>query len=99
MPKFTHKKKTYFARCLQWTNNDEQVMALLRDANIEASPYGGDLMLRYDVKNNGTKHTVIDMFRKGMWVRVGENGAVKLMRNEDFKLKYEPLEVLPCDTN
>lgn len=91
MPKYTHKKKTYLARCVQWTNNYDQVIQLLNDAGVEVTPYEDSLILRYKAMDRDKPYSKIDTFTKGMWIRVGENGVVKIMKDEEFKLKYEPI--------
>lgn len=91
VPKFTHKKKTYLAQCMQWTYNYDQVMQLLNDAGVEVTPYEDYLVLRYNATDRDKPYTKIDTFKKGMWIRVGENGAVKIMKDEEFQLKYEAI--------
>lgn len=91
MTDYTHKKKTYYATCVQWNDNTDQVTQLLQDVCVEVTPYGDALMLRRQVIEHARPFTKIDMFYKGMWVRIGENGAMKLMTDDEFKLKYEPI--------
>jgi hypothetical protein len=87
---YTHKKKPYRAACTQWTaSNTEEVMELMKTSGIEASPYGDAMMLRWvDPVHRNSR---IDMFYPGMWLRIGENGIMKIMSDQEFKLKYEEL--------
>jgi len=83
---YTHVKRPYRAYCMQYTSETEKrVVDLIAEAGGEASPYAGDLMVRWF----GKQTPVIDMFHRGMWLRQGENGVIKLMTDAEFQLKYE----------
>jgi hypothetical protein len=85
---FTHVKQPYFAYCVQHNgDNTKELINLIKDAGGEAVPYGKDMLVRW----KGTQKPSIDIFFKGMWLRQGENGMVKLMSDIEFKLKYETL--------
>lgn len=85
---FTHVKKPYRAYCVQYTPDSEKhIIDLIAGIGGEAVPYAGDLMVRWF----GKQEPSIAMFYKGMWLREGENGVIKLLTDEEFQLKYEVL--------
>ena len=85
--KFTHRKKTYYATCIQWDGkNTEMIIELLDRAGCDAHPYGGELMLKW---RSNEVNPSIDMFKVGSWLRLGENDVLKVMTDAEFKLKYE----------
>ena len=85
---FTHKKRPYRAECVRWViDNTAQVITILEDGGNEVSLYAEHLMIRWKVPSP----RAIDTLQLGMWLRVGENGVVKMMTDEEFNLKYEEL--------
>jgi len=83
----SHKKKTYYAQCFQWDgSNTELVVETLNSHGCEASPYDGKLMLRW--RDDWHKPS-IEMMHFGDWLRIGENGQLKIMRQPEFDMKYE----------
>lgn len=87
---YTHHKKLYFATCIQWTDdNTDEVIALL-EKHAEVTPYGDSLMIRWNDPRSHKYH--INTLYKGVWIRVGENGNMKTMSDEEFKLKYEEVK-------
>lgn len=88
---YTHVKKPYYAYCVQYTDDTErEVINLIATAGGEASPYAGALMVRWFGKQSPS----INMFYKGMWLRQGENGVIKLMTDAEFTMKYEAVKQL-----
>ena len=84
---YTHQKRPYKATCLQWDGlNTDAVTAMLEAAGAEVSPYGEQLMLRWRNRNSGL---TIEMMDKWDWLRLGENGVLKMMKPDEFSLKYE----------
>lgn len=89
--KFTHKKKNYFAVCLQWSEyNTQEVVDLIQSTGAEVTPYSGRLMIRW--QNPLNYKCSLDTIDVGDWVRKGENGVLKLMKDPEFQLKYEILK-------
>ena len=87
--KFTHKKRTYYALCLQWDGiNTEMVIELLDRAGCDAHLYDGMLMLRW---REDWHRPSIEMMKNGDWLRLGENDVLKVMTDSDFRLKYESI--------
>ena len=87
--KYTHKKKTYYAMCLQWDGtNTDMVIELLDRAGCDAHKYENDLMLRW--RSDWVKPS-IDMMHVGYWLRLGENDVLKIYSPEKFALKYEAI--------
>ena len=87
---YTHKKKTYFATCLQWDGtNTEEFSKLLESQGWEVAPYGDSLMIRWQEKVSG-KCGITTVY-KGHWLRIGENGEAKLFTDVEFKTKYEEI--------
>lgn len=80
---FTHAKRPYRARALQWDGeNTSEVIGMLTDG--EARMYGTDyIMVRHD--------TGVATIRKGWWVLVGEDGKTRVYSPERFDILYEPL--------
>lgn len=86
---YTHKKRTYHATCIQWTDESTHRVKELLSAHAEVTEYSGSLMLRW---NSPTSHKMhIDMFHPSMWIRIGENGQMKTMTDQEFQLKYEEI--------
>ena len=87
MIKYTHRKKIYHALCIQWDGtNTTMVIELLDRAGCDAHKYGNQLMLRW--KDDWHKPS-IEMMEVGYWLRLGENDELKIMKPEEFELKYE----------
>ena len=88
--KYTHRKKIYHALCLQWDGtNTEMIVELLSRAGCEAHKYGdATLMLRW--RDDWHKPS-IEMMEVGYWLRLGENDVLKIMKPEEFNLKYEAI--------
>ena len=85
---YTHRKRVYHAHCIQYTPDTKaKVVTLLESHGVEVSPYDDCLMLRWF----DGRPDCIKTLDTGMWVRVGENGSVKLMSDEEFQLKYEAI--------
>jgi len=58
--KFTHRKKTYYATCLQWDGkNTAMIIELLDRAGCDAHHYGGELMLKW--RSNEVKYFAAPM--------------------------------------
>ena len=90
MIKFTHKKRNYYALCVQYDGtNAEYITDILGRAGCEVHPYGEQLMLRW--RSDWYKGHAIDTMKAGYWVRIGENDMVKIMSPEEFDLKYQAI--------
>lgn len=85
--KFTRKKRPYRAVCVQLQpDNFQQVIDVLKVHGCDATPYVGQIMLRWE-ESAGTKYS-IEMMYVGDWIRIGENGHSKIMSDEELNLKY-----------
>lgn len=90
MNPYTHIKKPYRARCVQWDGkNTGQIARMVESAEGEASEYNGDLLIRWS-KPQG-KYS-IERMAVGDWLRVGENGTVKKMTTAELNDKYERID-------
>ena len=88
---FTHKKKTYFATCLQWNGqNTTMVTHILERAGCMVSVYGEQLMLRWPDNSHG--RMAVETMNETDWIRCGENDQIKIMKNAEFVMKYEVLK-------
>lgn len=87
----THKKRAYNAACIQWLTAIDKMVIIeqLRGANIECSPYGDQLMIRY---NDGRIFNTIDTMNLGDWLIRKANNSMKVYTDEMFKIKYEEVE-------
>lgn len=86
---FTHKKRPYRAMCVRWVvDNTAAIITILEGGGNEVSLYAEHLMIRWKVPSP----RAIDTLKLGEWLRVGENGVVKMMTNEEFELKYEEIQ-------
>lgn len=84
MPLATHITVPYHAQCLQWDgSNTEAIFALVKQAGGTAEHWHASLLLRYQGR--------IDSLYPGWWLRLGENGALKVFKPELFALKYRVL--------
>jgi hypothetical protein len=81
---WTHKKKIYRAVCLQWTGeNLAQVADMLRSLKYTGFELErGTIMARSD-------RLPLLCVHPNNWLRIGENGEFKMMRPDEFELKYE----------
>lgn len=85
---YTHKKKTYFATCIRWNDdNTDEVIQLIESAGASVTYLNGHLMIRWNDPRS-YKYSICTI-EPGDWVRKGENGVMKLMKDHEFKLKYE----------
>jgi hypothetical protein len=90
MTAHTHQKRPYKAQCLQWaSDNTCAVITTLQDFGCEVNTYGDQLMLRW---KKSPHKPAIEMLSVGMWLRLGENGELKVMPDAEFRAKYEELQ-------
>jgi hypothetical protein len=75
---YTHQKRPYRAKCLQWDGTNA---AALDDVLQHLTEHGSELLIRH--------HGMIETLRVGDWVVTGENGEVKCYTDEVFRVKYE----------
>lgn len=78
MIKPTHEKIPYPAYCIQWDGrNTAEVIAHFDEACL------------YDTDNIMIRHSEgISTMRLGDWVRIGQNGTVKVIKPEVFAERY-----------
>ena len=80
--KYTHKRKAFYATCIQWTPaNTQLIIEILYRAGCDANIYGDELMLRW--KDDWHKPS-IEMMKHGYYVRLGEDDSVKVIPPEKF---------------
>jgi hypothetical protein len=85
---YTHVKRPYRAYCVQYgSENQGDIIGLICECGGEATPYGAGLIVRWVGKQTPN----IEMVYHGAWIRRGENGETKIMLNDVFMLKYEPV--------
>lgn len=87
---FTHQKKSYLAICLRWNgNNTDDVINLIKSSGAAADIFNDSIMIRWQDSLN-YKCSIETMYI-GDWVRKGENNVLKIMKDPEFQLKYEPI--------
>lgn len=87
--KFTHKKRVYYATCLQWTDaNTTMVIELLYQHGCRAEQHGNELMLRWGDYHRSPS---IEMMEKGSWLRLSQIGVLKVLTRKEMLEKYEDL--------
>ena len=93
MDSYTHRKRPYYAKALQLTaHNFDLIINTILATNKEASAsrYGADaIMVRF--VNPLPRQCTPDTMRVGDWVVTGENGVTKVYTQEQFSIKYEAL--------
>ncbi len=84
MRKYTHRKRSYHAECVQLSeDNRQEVIDILTGEGAKCEPFMEFLMVRRD----GYIHAL----SMGHWVVRGENEYVKCYDEETFAIKYEQL--------
>ena len=93
MSNFTHIKKPYRARCIQNTNENLEEMFDLMSARdyVQWHPSVHGTLYFQHRDDSRTKLRILS----GWWVRVGENGSIKSFSDDEFQLKYQPIENSP----
>lgn len=83
--KFTHQRIAYYATCIQWdgTNADAVIAAVGGNATL-STLYGiGYIVARLP---DG-----ISTLRTGDWVRIGQDGSIKIVKDADFVKSYRAI--------
>lgn len=90
MIKYTHRKKSRYATCIVWQEDNTQVIIEILDrAGCEAHEYQGQLMLRW--KDDWHKPS-IEMMEKGKSViRIGEDDSIKIITVDEMNSGYEEI--------
>ena len=84
--RYTHKKLTYFAHCVQWKgDNANEILEIYPNASIE-----GEYVV---IRTPGR----LDTLYVSDWLRVGQNGVIKRFTDREFQEKYESLNVREFD--
>lgn len=88
MSNFTHIKVPYRAECLQLTetNADEVIAFLFREGYTAWKVSGSVYYSRPDQRTCG-----LPVVPVGWWIRKGEDGVIKFLPDDLFRLKYRAI--------
>lgn len=80
---YTHQKKPYQAKCVQWDGNN--VNAIRQLVMMDVVQHGASYLA---IRHENTISTI----SPGWWVVKGENGQVKCYSDEAFRVKYQDIK-------
>lgn len=85
MKPYTHCKRAYKARCVQWCpNNTDEILALFDCASL----YGdGAIMVRW--QNQHDSECGITTMYIGWWVVIGEDNKTRIYNPDRFAVLYD----------
>ena len=85
--KYTHKRKSFYATCLQWDGTNTPIITeLLHRHGCESNAYGDELMLRW---KDDWHRPSIEMMKIGYWLRLGQDESLKVISPDKFQ--YEDI--------